>query len=417
MIIPIFVNPENSTYPDFSKMNNSIDLNTVNYLQKELLTQKNNKNSFYIKENEVEDDSVCSAKNFIPSYEESPNFLNNVSLKKEPKEAKNHIDINSGNKKEDEIATKIINVFDFSGENNGKDDNNELNSLNSKETMLKDKNKSSNDSDILGETVAEIIISNEIIGNDTNSYSLNKKSRKKKAKWQNLEIDYGKKFQLFSKGTNNPYVNEIINSINNEKNKSKKRSKKLFKICNYENGVSVKLIGRKRKKQKRCEKPDDIRKKLKSRFHKIFTQKINDNLKAVNSEKKFYLMPQIFISNIAKKQNKEVMNMKLKDLLRKNFIEDYKEYKSKSLKANIEKYLKNLHTLYYLEKNIDIQEKCKFNIIGEMKYFEMLEEFFYSKEFEDTVIKESQKKPFEYVKDYVEKARTYVKFFLCSDSD
>ena len=110
------------------------------------------------------------------------------------------------------------------------------------------------------------------------------------------------------------------------------------------------------------------------------------------------------------------MNMKLKDLLRKNFIEDYKSYKFNNIKANINKYLNNLNTLNYLEENLDIQEKCKFNIIGGMKYFEILEEFFYSKEFEDTVIFESKKKPIEYVKEYVEKARTYVKYFLFSDS-
>ena len=123
-------------------------------------------------------------------------------------------------------------------------------------------------------------------------------------------------------------------------------------------------------------------------------------------------MPQIFISNTAIKQNKEVMNMKLKDLFRKNFIEDYKKYKFNNIDANNDKYLKNLNTLDYLEKNTDIQKKCKFNIIGEMKYFELLDEFFCSKEFEDTVIEESKKKSFEYVKEYVKKARTYAKFFL-----
>ena len=50
-----------------------------------------------------------------------------------------------------------------------------------------------------------------------------------------------------------------------------------------------------------------------------------------------------------------------------------------------------------------------------MKYFEILEEFFYSKEFEDTIISESKKKSFEYVKDYVKIARTYAKFYLFSN--
>ena len=144
---------------------------------------------------------------------------------------------------------------------------------------------------------------------------------------------------------------------------------------------------------------------------------MNKNLKEANSEKEFYLMPQIFISNIAKKSNKDVMNMKMKDLLRRNFIEDYKDYKSNNAKANSDKYLKNLNTLDYLEQNVDIKTKSKFNIIGEMKYSELLDEFFYSEEFEKTVMTESKKKSFDYIRDYVGKARTYVHFFLFTECD
>ena len=282
---------------------------------------------------------------------------------------------------------------------------------NSKDLPLKDKNNSNN-TIISDQTVIENEISNGTNENIIDSCNTNDKLEKPTTEREKLEMNYIEKFQLFNKGTNNPYVNEVINSLNDTKTK---QPKKLFNIDNFRNGV--KLVGRKRsnKIKKRCEKPDDIRKKLKSRFHKIFTKKLNDNLKEINSEKKFYLMPQIFICNIAKKQNKEAMNMKIKDLLRKNFVDEYKDYKLKNIESNNDKYLKNLKTLEYLEKNIDIQEKSKFNIIGEMKYFEILEEFFYSEEFEDTVITESKKKSFEYVKDYVNKARTYVKFFLYSD--
>ena len=283
---------------------------------------------------------------------------------------------------------------------------------NSKDHSLKDNKNNSNNIVVLDEPKIENKVSSEMCENTIDSYSSNKKLEKSTNEQKSLEMGYIKKFQLFNKSKNNPYVNEVINSINDSKTKE---PKKLFNIDNFKNGV--KLVGRKRsnKIKKRCEKPDDIRKKLKSRFHKIFTKKLNDNLKEINSEKKFYLMPQIFICNIAKKQNKEAMNMKIKDLFRKNFIDDYKEYKLKNIKSNNNKYLKNLKTLEYLEKNIDIQQKSKFNIIGEMKYFEILEEFFYSEEFEDTVISESKKKSLEYVKDYVNKARTYVKFFLYSD--
>ena len=295
---------------------------------------------------------------------------------------------------------------DYDEENKDEDDFSYADIKNS----YKDNKNESNKNIIFEEPVTEHNIPNETIGNIIDNNIKNKKLEKEKVKQQNLEDNCNKKFQLFNKGTSS--FHEIINSINNKKQKPKK----LFKIYNYENGDKIKLVGRKRKSKpkKRGEKSDDIRKKLKSRFHKIFTKKINANLKAINSEKEFYLMPQVFITNIAKKQNKEVMNLKIKDLFRKNFIEDYKKYKTNSANANKDKYLKNLNTLNYLENNIDIKEKCKFNIIGEMRYFEILDEFFYSKEFEDTVIAESKKKPVEYVKDYVNKARTYVKFFLFS---
>ena len=265
-----------------------------------------------------------------------------------------------------------------------------------------------NEKGLLNELVNEINISNQIDGNFKNNNIINKKPKMAKFKLLNFDINHSKKFQLFNKGSNNSFVNEVINSISN----IKKQPKKFFEINNFDNVDSVKLIGRKRNKKHRNEETDNIRKKLKARFHKIFTKKINENLKSANSIKEFYLMPQIFICNINKKQNKEVMNMKLKDLLRKNFIEEYKQYITKNIEANNDKYSRNLRTLEYLEKNVDVQEKSKFNIIGEMKYFEILEEFFNSEEFEDTVISESKKKPFEYVKDYVKTAKTYVKYFL-----
>ena len=387
-----------------------ISVDNFNFLHKKIFIGKNDQFSDYSDENEVLDDFVCTAENYISNYEETPKFENIFSYKKDQEETISQILIGNDNDKEDESSKKIREMLDFIGENND-----ESNSLNFENNSLKNKNnKINNNSIILGNNVVEANNSNEICGNILDNNIVNKKLKKESISGKELEIDYMKTFQLFNKGTNNPYINGIINSINIKK----KQSRQLFKIYNIEHKDSDKLLGKKRrdKIKKRYEISDDIRKKLKSRFHKIFTQKINDNLKAVNSDKKFYLLPQIFISNITIKQNKEAMNMKIKDLFGKNFVEDYKEYKLNNLKANTEKYLKNLHTLYYLEKNIDIQEKCKFNIIGEMKYFEILEEFFYSKEFEDTVIEESQKKSLDYVKDYVEIARTYVKFFMYSNS-
>ena len=422
-IVQSFNYLENSINDDL--MNSPPFLNNVNnfnFCQNDIFIQKNNQINDYDEENEEENEYPCIIADYcITNYNESK-FVNIFSFENGLKETITNKYIENDNNEEDDFSKKIREMLNFSGHNNDKESNDGLNSLNFNNYFLIDnKNKINNSNnsnnsnlDMLGEPVIEVKVSDEIC---VDSNIINEKTKKTIIRWQKLETNYGKKFQLFNKTTNNPYINEIINFINNISKIRKKRMKKIFKTYNIENGNNAKLIGRKRKNEpkKRCEKPDDIRKKLKSRFHKIFTKKLNDNLKKINSKKKFYSLPQIFITNIAKKQNKEVMNMKLKDLFRKNFVEDYKKYKLKFVEANNGKYLKNLNTLEYLEKNIDIQEKSNFNIIGEMKYFEILEEFFYSEEFEDTVIAESKNKSFEYVKDYVFKARTYVKFFLSGD--
>jgi hypothetical protein len=49
---------------------------------------------------------------------------------------------------------------------------------------------------------------------------------------------------------------------------------------------------------KRKYKPDDIRKKIKARFHKSIKNIINENLRKAGSKKLFTFFPQIFISSI-----------------------------------------------------------------------------------------------------------------------
>ena len=62
--------------------------------------------------------------------------------------------------------------------------------------------------------------------------------------------------------------------------------------------------GKKKKMKKtRKFKPDNIRKKIKTRFHKIIKNIINKNLKKVGSKKLFDFIPQCFIGNISKKVN------------------------------------------------------------------------------------------------------------------
>ena len=65
---------------------------------------------------------------------------------------------------------------------------------------------------------------------------------------------------------------------------------------------------------KRKFKSDDIRKKIKSRFHKTLKNIINANLKKAGSKKFFDFLPQCFIGNISKKVNSECLELTYKEL-------------------------------------------------------------------------------------------------------
>ena len=359
---------------------------------------------------------ILTDKHFI--FEKKITDLN-VFLKEDEKNKYNEsIEDNEDNKNNynNEINNEnVISNNNNDNKNNGgnNDDNEKIESSNSKDNFDNNENDDMYDD----QEEQKIIISISDNENDPiDDRIINEKDNidEEKRKEKILKTDYPKEFFAFTKGGSNPYVNEIIDMINND-------YKKRENICidNDKKGVVNKLIGKKRKatKKKRRDKPDDIRKRLKSRFHKILKKRLNLLLRKACSKKEFDFMPQSFVSIIAIEPNKQVMNMKIKDLLKKDFIKDYKQFKYHKPQVDNKKYKKNLETLEYLDKNIDIKEKSKFNIIGEMKYWELLEEFFYSKEFENTVCELKKFEKIEYVKEYVNKARTYVKFFLLNKRD
>ena len=94
---------------------------------------------------------------------------------------------------------------------------------------------------------------------------------------------------------NNIFLNKGFSGITfKESTKLKHR-----KICNKFkiSKVEVKNKSSNRLKHKRKYKPDDIRKKIKARFHKSIKNIINDNLKKAGSKHFFSFLPQIFISS------------------------------------------------------------------------------------------------------------------------
>ena len=108
----------------------------------------------------------------------------------------------------------------------------------------------------------------------------------------------------------------------------------------------------KREKKARKYKPDDIRKKIKVRFHKKIKNIINENLKKAGSIKLFSFLPQLFLGNISKKFNYQYMNKTFEEILSINFSDFQKEYPNKE--CDKKQFDKNKEMLQYLEKNPEI---------------------------------------------------------------
>ena len=167
----------------------------------------------------------------------------------------------------------------------------------------------------------------------------------------------------------------------------------------------------KKKKKRRKFKPDNIKKKIKARFHKDLKMIINRKLKQAGSQKLFELMPQNFITNMTIKLNNQVMDLTFEELIKLNWS---KVIGGKEKKADKNKAQKNIEVLDYLNKNREISEKSGFNRIKNMKYDEILNAYFSSYEFEKSLedfYDKNKMEKIEYIEEYFNKAKTYVDFF------
>jgi hypothetical protein len=188
-----------------------------------------------------------------------------------------------------------------------------------------------------------------------------------------------------------------------------------FKIVGYYTDEKGK---KKKQKKKRKFKPDDIRKKIKTRFHKTIKNIINENLKIAGSNQFFDFLPQSFISNISRDKNKNIMNLTYKQLLEKDFISECKIDPHQLIVDKI-KYERNLKVLKYLEQNPEISLNSGFHLMCKLSYADILNEYFLSEEFEKSIQKLKEENETEdYIREYINKAKTYVNFFSTkSDSN
>ena len=193
----------------------------------------------------------------------------------------------------------------------------------------------------------------------------------------------------------------------NNNNLKKIDVKKLFKTSIFFIDSNKKL---KKIKRRRKLKSDDILKKIKTQFHKALKNIINKNLKEVGSQELFGFLPQIFIGNISKEFNKKYMNLTYKELLSIDFTKNIET----SIDLNIDKkqIIKNQNFLKYLENNPEISKMSGFDIIKNMKYKKLLQLYFSSKEFENTIIQlKNKKESDEYINDYIYLSQNYINYF------
>ena len=224
-------------------------------------------------------------------------------------------------------------------------------------------------------------------------------------------------FNIFHPGGNCPLYNKVKEQIKDLEN-----TQTINTTCNCNKFKVHKKskIKRKRTKKEKIErkrKPDNIRKKIKSRFFKSLKIRINQILKSAKSQELFDLLPQCFIINITKKVNKFVIDFPLKKLLTYNFIvekliNENKEVENNMRTTDLKKYERNIKVIKYLENNDNILKNSKFNIIGNMTFSEIFEEYLKSDEFEKEIIKlEKEGNDENYIKDYIVKAFGFIKYF------
>ena len=161
-------------------------------------------------------------------------------------------------------------------------------------------------------------------------------------------------------------------------------------------------------KKTRKEMPDEIRKKIKSRFFKDLRKFINKLFIENEIEKKLEFLPQDFISNISKPENKSMLDKTLEQIILENSDDSSENYNNEDKNKN------NLILLDFLKEK-ENQNKYKirkiYNIFN-TKIRELFNEYLKSDEFEQSIIRLKEEGNYsEYIKDYIIKAEEFVNYF------
>ena len=222
---------------------------------------------------------------------------------------------------------------------------------------------------------------------------------------------------------NDNRLKRLYNSVYNKHNTTSvyhnSSSSSVFKgkCCKQQSSSSLKCL-KKKMKMKRKFKPDDIRKKIKARFHKTLKSTLNALLVKAGSKKVFDFLPQCFVSNISKKMNYNALMLTLREIFEFDFCTMSIESRNKNIIVDTRKHKNNLNVLSYLDSHPNIAEKSGFNKFAKKRYCEILKEYFVSEEFLHSLKKlKYEKESEEYIMEYKKKAFNYVSFFSNMDNN
>ena len=361
----------------FSDEKKIIDIDEDKEIKKEsnFILQNDNLNLNY---NKIIDDNQINRKYFFNDIL----FVSNNFEEHYLKNFNNIIESNSNNQQLYILSDKKQNNHTVNKNKNEIFSINKEKKKNNYFTITKEKTEDKTES----ENNICIIINNSEIDEKIETNFINKKRNRNMFR-DNLEIFSPREYDHYSKRM----INEVLNN----------RS--------YDNKNLGNLFVTKLKTQKSNRKnySDDIRKKIKSRFHKILKNALNEKLRFAGSIHYFEYLPQVFITNISKKENRQILNLTMEEILSKNFCLG----KDKIKTTDIENYDNNLKVLKYLEENKEISKKSNFNNIKNMKYYEVFNEYLNSKEFEKEILKLKKKENDIYIRNYIRKAIHLIDFF------
>ena len=269
---------------------------------------------------------------------------------------------------------------------------------------------------------------NEVNSKNENSVQLDINIRFMSNFKNEINFSFNKEEDLFNQEENSIINNDInyytfsneypfYNDILDNTVQSFEKKKNIFNVI-YPNKISLFtkteielpeiLIGRKRESERKRRKynQDNIRKKIKRGFLSILIDKLNKILASIGISLYFVKLPQSFVSDVVRKTNKEILNLTLEEIFKKEEL--YKLDKDEDLS----KYHHNLDVI----NNEQIQGNENFKKILNKKYYEIYEEYINSNEFKVDEINRlkknnSEEADDEYINKYISLAQHFLEFF------